>query len=289
MDDLDQRIDALYAGSPSEFTAGRDALAKELRAAGQRDDADRVRRLRRPTKIAAELNRLARADPAAMAAAIAAEEALEAAQGGLLEGTGSADDLRTAERTEAEAVAALSPDPAIRAALRRAARSADARQDLRSGRISVEPEDDPAGLFGMGSVPLAPRPAGPPPAEPATAPPSSPAGGDELAAARAKRERASAREAADTAARAAVRAERAAQEELARAHRRATQAATEARRAAEAADRLARQLAEARARQSAREDEARTAEAAEASAEAAAEEAAVQREAAERAAREEET
>jgi hypothetical protein len=286
MDDLDQRIDALYAGSPSEFTAGRDALAKDLRAAGQRDEADRVRRLRRPTKIAAELNRLARGEPATMAAAIEAEEALEAAQRGLLEGTGSADDLRTAERHEAEAVAALSPDPVIRAALRRAARSADARQDLRSGRISVEPEADPAVLFGMGPVSLPPRPAGPPPAKAATAPASSPARGDELAAVRAKRERASAREAAETAARAAVRAERAAQEELTRARRRATQAGTEARRAAEAAERVARQLAEAQALRSTREDEARAADAAEAAAEAAAEKAAAQREAAERAAAE---
>jgi hypothetical protein len=284
MDDLDQRIDALYAGSPSDFTAARDALAGDLRAAGERDEADRVRRLRRPTKIAAELNRLAREEPGGMAAAIEAEGALEGAQRGVLEGTGSADELRDAERREAEAVGALSADPAIRAALRLAARSADARDDLRRGRISQDPEADPAaGLFGMGPVSVPPRPAEPAPvAPPPAAPP--PAGGDELAAARARRERASARQAAETAARAAARAERAAQEELNRARRRATQAGSEARRAAEVAERLARELDEARALQSAREDEARKAETAHTAAEAAAEEAAAQREAADRAA-----
>ena len=167
MDDLDQRIDALYAGSPSDFTAGRDALAKDLRAAGERDEADRVRRLRRPTKIAAELNRLAREEPGGMAAAIDAEGALEAAQRGVLEGTGSADELRDAERREADAVAALSADPAIRAALRLAARSADARDDLRRGRISQDPEADPAaGLFGMGPVRFRPGPRSPLPRRP---------------------------------------------------------------------------------------------------------------------------
>jgi hypothetical protein len=284
MDDLDDRIDALYAGAPGEFTAGRDALVKELRAGNLKDEADRVRRLRRPTKIAAELNRLARGEPRAMAAAIDAEAALEAAQRGVLEGTGSADDLRAAERHEAEAVAALSPDPAIRAALRLAARSPDAREDLRRGRISQDPEADPgAALFGMGPVSLPPRAAEPPPAaRPASTPP--PAQEDELAVARAKRERASSRQAAETAARAAVRAERAAQEELTTARRRATQAGTEARRAAEALERVARELAEAQAQLSAREDEARAAEAAEADAEAAARDAAAQREAADRAA-----
>ena len=65
---------------------GRDALVKELRAAGDRGAADRVAALRRPTKLAAELNWLAREEPDALAAAIAAEEALAEAQRAMLDG-----------------------------------------------------------------------------------------------------------------------------------------------------------------------------------------------------------
>jgi hypothetical protein len=283
MDDLDQSIDALYAGPPGEFTAGRDALAKDLRAAGDQDAAARVRQLRRPTKIAAELNRLARGEPGAMGAAIDAEGALGEAQRGVLEGTATADDLRAAELHEAAAIAALSSDPAIRAALRLAARSPDGREDLRRGRISQDPVPDPgAALFGMGPVSVPPGTSPTPPArEPTPAPPQE----DELAAVRAKRERASARQAAEATARAAARAERAAQEKLTKARRRATQAGTEARRAAEALERVTRELAQAQAQLSAKEDEARAAAEAEAGAESAAQEAAVHRQAADRAAR----
>ena len=59
MDDLDDRLDALYAGPPGEFIATRNALAKALKADGQDEEAARVAALRRPTKLAAELNRLA--------------------------------------------------------------------------------------------------------------------------------------------------------------------------------------------------------------------------------------
>ena len=285
MDDLDQRIDALYAGAPGEFTAGRDALAKDLRAAGDQDEAARVRQLRRPTKVAAELNRLARGEPEAMGVAIEAEGALEAAQRGVLDGTGTADDLRAAEQHEAAAIGALSSDPAIRAALRQAARSPEAREDLRRGRISQDPVADPgAGLFGMGPVSLPPPTSPARPSAPAGEPALAPPRGDELAAVRARRERASARQAAEATARAAARAERVAQEELTRARRRATQAGTEARRAAEALERVTRELAEAQAQLSAKEDEARAAKAAEAEAEAAAQEAAAHRQAADRAA-----
>ncbi len=42
MDDLDARIDALYAGPPGAFTAGRNALAKTLKERGRTDEAARV-------------------------------------------------------------------------------------------------------------------------------------------------------------------------------------------------------------------------------------------------------
>ena len=42
-------IDALYAGDPSAFVAGRDALAKRVKAAGEKDAAAAIKGLRRPS------------------------------------------------------------------------------------------------------------------------------------------------------------------------------------------------------------------------------------------------
>src|SRR3954467_10186383 len=131
MDDLDARLDALYAGPPGEFIATRNALAKELKAAGEADEAARVGGLRRPTKLAAELNRLARERPGEMAALLDAEEALADAQSALLEGKGDATALGGAVAAGGAPVAALATDPAVAAALRAAARREGERDDLR--------------------------------------------------------------------------------------------------------------------------------------------------------------
>jgi hypothetical protein len=57
--DLDSRVDRLYAADPDEFVAGRDELAKELRADGRSDDAKAVKGLRKPSRPAALVNWLA--------------------------------------------------------------------------------------------------------------------------------------------------------------------------------------------------------------------------------------
>ncbi|MGD9573531.1 MAG: hypothetical protein AB7V62_16760 [Thermoleophilia bacterium] len=243
MDDLDSRIDALYGGPPGEFTAARDALAKELRAAGEREEADRIKGLRRPTRIAAELNRLARERPGAMADAIVAAEALAEAQEELLAGKGGAEALRAAGDREAEAVAALSPDPAVRAAVRAAARSAPTREDLRRGRLNADP--DPGGGDGLFAAAPAPAPQRRAPAPRKAAPdPDEDAPPDDLAAARARRERQKALDEARRLVRAAGDEERATAETLAAAEA-ATTEATAARDAARTALREAEEAAAA--------------------------------------------
>lgn len=62
-DELDSRIDALYALPLDRFTRARDALAKELQAAGDGEGAKRVKGLRKPVVAAWGLNVLAREDP----------------------------------------------------------------------------------------------------------------------------------------------------------------------------------------------------------------------------------
>ncbi len=262
MDDLDSRIDALFGGPPGEFTAARDALVKELRAGGEREEADRVKGLRRPTRIAAELNRLARERPGAMADAVAAAEGLAEAQEELLAGKGGAEALRTAGDREAEAVAALSPDPGVRAALRAAARDEAARGDLQRGRLTADP--DPGGgegLFAAAPAPAPARRAKAPAKEPAPEPEGDDAPPSDLAAARARRERQKALDEAHRLVRAAGDEERAAAEALGAAEA-GTAEATAARDAARTAlDEAERAVAAADAgveEATAREAEART-------------------------------
>ncbi|MFC8598788.1 hypothetical protein [Isoptericola sp. NPDC057191] len=54
---------ALYALEPGEFVPARDARAAALRAEGQEEAADRVKRLRKPSTAAWVVNLLAHADP----------------------------------------------------------------------------------------------------------------------------------------------------------------------------------------------------------------------------------
>lgn len=53
---LDRELDRLYGSPPGEFVVGRDALAKELKARGQADDAAVVKKLRRPSPAASLVN-----------------------------------------------------------------------------------------------------------------------------------------------------------------------------------------------------------------------------------------
>jgi Lon protease-like protein len=101
--------DELYSADPAEFTDRRKALADAARAAGDAAAAKRIAALRKPTRAAWVVNRLARADPAApdrladLAAALrAAEEAkdgrrlreLSAARGPLVDSLTAQDEFR---------------------------------------------------------------------------------------------------------------------------------------------------------------------------------------------------
>lgn len=60
-DDFETTVEELYGGPPDQFIATRDAAVKRARAAGDRELAERIRQLRRPTAAAALLNRHRRA------------------------------------------------------------------------------------------------------------------------------------------------------------------------------------------------------------------------------------
>lgn len=101
-------LDELYREHPDEFVAGRNRLAKELRAEGEREQAEDVRRLRRPTAAAWLLNRVALSSADRLEQFAAAVEELEAAQGRVLEGKDDAAAAwRAAVARQREAAAAV--------------------------------------------------------------------------------------------------------------------------------------------------------------------------------------
>ncbi len=69
----------LFALDPKDFVRERDALAKQLRAGGDRDEAARVKALRRPTVAAWAINQVARDKPDAVGALL---DAAAKARGG---------------------------------------------------------------------------------------------------------------------------------------------------------------------------------------------------------------
>jgi hypothetical protein len=175
-DDLDAALDRLYGLPAEEFTAARDALAKELRGAKRRDEAEAVKQRRRPTAPAAAINQLARHEPELVEDLIRAAGDLVGVQERVLEGDAGRDELRAAADAERRAVGALMaaaaqlPDKPSAAALEKvrdtlhAAATDDAvREAIAGGRL--EREAEPAGAWG-GAFPLG----GLPPSPPRTAP-----------------------------------------------------------------------------------------------------------------------
>ena len=163
---MDDDADALYGLPHADFTAARDALAKRLRAAGDRSGADEVKALRRPTAPAWALNLAAREAADEVRAVLEAGDVLRGAHEALTEGKGDVRALRratdeeraaaralgaTAARLAAEAGAPLSPAARdrVRETIHAAALDPEAREALASGRLEREREAASAeGLFG---------------------------------------------------------------------------------------------------------------------------------------------
>ena len=103
----EERVDALYGLSLDEFTAARDALAKDLRKGGERAGAEWVKALRKPSGPAWVVNQLARTQTAEAKELEESAKALREAHERLLAGQSQADDLREAADRQTKAVAAL--------------------------------------------------------------------------------------------------------------------------------------------------------------------------------------
>lgn len=138
-DNLETALDRLYGFEPGTFVAERDRLARELRAAGQREEAQRVKRLRKPTVSAWAINQLTREKRREIDLLLDAGHRLREAQRRLLAGKdpGSLDEAR---RTEREALAALRK--AARGILAEAGRENDATVNRVMGTLQAAAVSD---------------------------------------------------------------------------------------------------------------------------------------------------
>jgi hypothetical protein len=163
-------VDDLYTVPPEEFVAARNALVKQLKAAGQKAEAAVVAKLKRPSAVAWALNQVARSDPGLVTVAIDAAQALRRASDAAV--AGDPDQLRAAtaaERTAANAIVkavaphlgtrAASAQPAILATLRVAGLDEAVADELRRGLLSTEHEQPGFGFgFGVDDSPVVSRP-----------------------------------------------------------------------------------------------------------------------------------
>jgi hypothetical protein len=268
----------LYGLPREEFTPARDALAKELKAAGRKDEAAEVKSLRKPSLAAWALNRVAREHPDAIERLRAAGADLREAQDAAM--SGEAGRLRDAGRAlaeEVDRVAAVAAD-GLRAAgrpvtaaqqeklvatLRTAAVEDEAGDALARGVLVEELEATGFSLLGSGALSA--------PARPATKTPASakPSGDGEGIKTLPGAERPPKK---PKASKEALEAVEAARRELRRSDADADMAATRARRRAERAEAAAKRAAEAqREAEQARAEAERAAGEAEAARRAAAE------------------
>jgi hypothetical protein len=157
--------DALYGVDREQFIGERNAWVKSLRADGRGEEAARVAALRKPSVAAAVVNRLVRAEPDRLAALVDGGDALRAAQDRMLSGDGTAEEVRAALERERAAVDVLLSVAAeqgmsgavsdrVAATLHAAALDADAREQVRGGRLVEELQH-----VGFGGEPSAARPA----------------------------------------------------------------------------------------------------------------------------------
>jgi hypothetical protein len=97
----------LYLGKLEDFVSRRNALAKDLRKAGDEDEAERVAALKKPSRVAWELNRVSANEAKLRDELLDAAAALAKAQERLLAGKAERSDLREAAEREQAAVGAL--------------------------------------------------------------------------------------------------------------------------------------------------------------------------------------
>jgi hypothetical protein len=167
---LDEAIDHLYGTELDAFTTERTRLARELRDAGDREAAERVAKLKKPTVAAWALNQLARKRRRDVDLLLDTGHRLRQAQEGVVGGADRAS-FEQAQKTERDALRRLTQQASqllggassqvlsqISQTLRAAAISEEGRELLARGRFTMPLETEGFDVFG--ALPAA-RPARP--------------------------------------------------------------------------------------------------------------------------------
>ena len=164
---LEDAIGHLYGVDLDDFAAERTRLAKELRSAGQKDDAAAVAKLRKPTVAAWVLNQLARRNAREIDLLLHAGHRLRTSQAGVVRG-GTREAYEQARQAEADALRHLGREAEallrserggatdatvvqIVNGLRAAAVSDEGRERLARGTF-VRPPEEPSGFGLLGEL-----------------------------------------------------------------------------------------------------------------------------------------
>jgi hypothetical protein len=152
-------IDELWGLPLDEFTAVRDALAKELRAKGRGDDAAEVAALRKPTVAAWVVNRLARDQRKEVHHLVRSAEGIRAGSKGADERFREGADRLTRLARDVLHDAGRTPTDAVIRDVATTLRvgAAEAPELLVAGRLTQPLE--PSGFAAMAGASLRPRPA----------------------------------------------------------------------------------------------------------------------------------
>jgi hypothetical protein len=174
--------DELFGLALEDFVAQRDTLAKALRAEGRREDADAVRKLRKPTAVVWAVNQVMRTQRAPARALIEAADNALKRPGDRDARRAHSDALDELARAAAGLLRGgghgLSDDmlARVRSALHAASLDHELRDEFVAGRLQAEP--GPAGLAALSAMSAQPKPraakAKPKPKPKAKAPPPQP-------------------------------------------------------------------------------------------------------------------
>lgn len=161
---MERDLDRLYQVPPGEFTAARDELAKRLRDDGDREQAEQVKKLRKPTAGVWLVNRLARERELDVQRLAKAGEALGKGSSSEEFANARDEEQRSLERlhqaarelAEREGIGAPSVERATQT-LRAASLTDEGRRLLKQGRLTEELQ--PPGFEALTGMPAAaPRP-----------------------------------------------------------------------------------------------------------------------------------
>jgi hypothetical protein len=139
---VEDLIDRLYALDPDEFTEKRNAAAKQLRAAGDREGSDRIKALKKPTAVAWAVNQLSRRRPELVDDLLDAGAQLRSAQRAALSGS-EKGGLREATQARRAAVGPLLDEAA--AVFADAGRSGAAHVDAIRSTLEAASSDEETG------------------------------------------------------------------------------------------------------------------------------------------------